>query len=233
MRLVRHDAELWSAEDELVWPFAPIRIPIRMTVLRLADGRLVLHSPIAIDAALRAELDALGPVGFVVVPQAHGAFAEAAAHAFPAAQLLAAPAAGKARRTLPFAGELADEPPAAWAGQIESHHVRGFRLNEVLLYQRATRTLLITDLCFNVHRSESAFGRWFFVADGMWRRFGRATSSAGSRSRTARRSAAPSSACWSGTSSASSSRTATSSSATGARRSGTRGASEVEIDSRP
>ena len=172
MRLVRHDTDLWSAEDELAWPLATIRIPIRMTVLRLADGRLVLHSPIPIDAALRIELDALGPVGFVVVPQMHGAFAAQAASHFPAAQLLAAPAASKARRTLPFAGSLADEPPAAWAGQIESHLVEGFRLHEVLLFQRATRTLVITDLCFNVHRSASTFGRWFFVADGMWRRFG-------------------------------------------------------------
>jgi hypothetical protein len=171
-RLVRHDTGLWSAEQEIDWPIRGIRIPVRMTVLQLGDGRLVLHSPIAMDRDLRAELDALGPVGFVVVPQAHGAFAEQAAGHYPSAQLLAAPAAPKSRSALPFAGSLADRPPAAWDGQIESHLVQAFRLNEVVLFQPSTRTLVITDLCFNVQRAESRLARWFFRADGMWRRFG-------------------------------------------------------------
>jgi glyoxylase-like metal-dependent hydrolase (beta-lactamase superfamily II) len=42
----------------------------------------------------------------------------------------------------------------------------------VLFYPRTTRTLVITDLCFNVHQADNAFARLFFRADGMWRRFG-------------------------------------------------------------
>jgi hypothetical protein len=170
--LVQHDANLWSAETSFVWPVRGIRIPVRMTVMRLGDGRLVLHSPIALDAGLGAELDALGPVGFIVVPYMHGAHAEAAARRYPAAALLAAPAPPKGRGSLPFAGTLADEPPAAWAGEIDSRYVQGFRLDEVLLFQRSTRTLVITDLCFNVHRADNALAKLFFRADGMWRRFG-------------------------------------------------------------
>jgi hypothetical protein len=66
----------------------------------------------------------------------------------------------------------AEEPPAEWAGQIDTHHVQGFRLDEVVLYQRASRTLVITDLCFNIQRSDSGLARAFFRANGMWRRFG-------------------------------------------------------------
>jgi hypothetical protein len=170
--LVQHDANLWSAEAAIDWPVRGIRIPIRMTVLRLPDGRLVLHSPIALDAGLGAELDGLGPVGFIVIPYMHGAHAEAAARRYPGAALLAAPAPPKGRESLPFAGALADEAPAAWAGELESRHVAAFRLNEVLLFQRSTRTLVVTDLCFNVHRAENALAKLFFLADGMWRRFG-------------------------------------------------------------
>ena len=65
-----------------------------------------------------------------------------------------------------------DQPPAEWAGQIDTHLVHGFRLNEVVLFQRATRTLVITDLCFNIQRTDSASARLFFRANGMWRRFG-------------------------------------------------------------
>jgi hypothetical protein len=68
--------------------------------------------------------------------------------------------------------ELADQPPAAWSGQIESHLLLGFRLHEVVLFHRPSRSLVITDLCFNIHRSESRIARSLFRANGMWRRFG-------------------------------------------------------------
>jgi hypothetical protein len=50
--------------------------------------------------------------------------------------------------------------------------VIGFRLEEVVLYHRSSRTLVLTDLCFNIQRSASGFARMFFRANGMWRRFG-------------------------------------------------------------
>jgi len=143
-----------------------------MTVIRLGDGRLVLHSPGPISPRLRDELDALGGVGFIVVPEAHGRFAELAEASFPSAQLLVAPAAPWRRKSLAVHASLADEPPASWAGQIESHLVRGFRLHEVALFHRPSRTLVITDLCFNIHRASSRAARLFFRANGMWRRFG-------------------------------------------------------------
>lgn len=109
-----------------------------MTVIRLGDGRLILHSPVPISPELRGELDALGPVGFIVVPRAHGKFAEQASRMYPAAELL----------------------------------VLGFRLQEVVLYHRSSRTLVLTDLCFNIQRSASGIAHMFFRANGMWQRFG-------------------------------------------------------------
>lgn len=154
------------------WQGGLVPIPVRMTVLRLADGRLVLHSPVPLDAPLRAALAALGPVGFIVIPLAHGRFAGAAAAAYPNARLLAAPRPARRRRSLPFAGDVADEPPPEWAGEIETLLVRGFRLEEVLLYHVPSRTLVVTDLCFHIHTSGSRVARAFFRANGMWRRFG-------------------------------------------------------------
>ena len=54
----------------------------------------------------------------------------------------------------------------------ETWLVRGFRLREVLLLHRPSRTLVITDLCFNIQRSDSRIARAFFRANGMWQRFG-------------------------------------------------------------
>ena len=111
-------------------------------------------------------------MGFIVVPQAHGRFAAQAARQFPDAELLAAPFASRRQRKLPLHGELADQPPASWHGQLDSLLVRGFRLNEVVLFQRSSRTLILTDLCFNIRRSSSRVARTFFRANGMWQRFG-------------------------------------------------------------
>lgn len=171
MALVQHDVDVWSTEIETGWQGGLIRLPVRMTVLRLDGGRLVLHSPIPISAGLRAQLEALGEVGFIVVPQAHGKFAAQAAEAFPAARLLAAPKAPWRRKAVPFDGSLSDEPPAEWRDRVECLRVRGFRLNEVVLFHRPSRTLVLTDLCFNIRRSSSRAARVFFRADGIWQRF--------------------------------------------------------------
>jgi glyoxylase-like metal-dependent hydrolase (beta-lactamase superfamily II) len=143
-----------------------------MTVIRLASGPLILHSPVPISPELEKELDALGPVGFIVVPWAHGKFAEEAARLYPAAQLLAAPVAPSRRKSLRFGGSLADDPPAAWTPDVETHLLHGFRLHEVVLFHRPSRTLVITDLCFHIQRSTTRLADLFFRANGMWRRFG-------------------------------------------------------------
>jgi hypothetical protein len=41
-----------------------------MTVVRRGDGSLLLHSPIALDAARQQQLEALGRIGAIVVPNA-------------------------------------------------------------------------------------------------------------------------------------------------------------------
>jgi hypothetical protein len=172
MPLTQHAPDLWSAEQTFGWLGGTTPLAVRMTVLRLASGALIVHSPIEISPELRRELDALGRVGFIVIPWAHGKFAEQAAETWPGAQLLAAPKPGSGHESLRFSGSLADDPPAAWAGQIETHWVRGFRLNEVVLFHRPSRTLVITDLCFNIQRAPSRWAEFVYRADGMWRRFG-------------------------------------------------------------
>lgn len=172
MSLVRHDHDLWSAEHHFGWMGGLVPIPVRMTVLRLDGGDLILHSPIPITPTLREELNALGRVAFLVAPWAHGRFVAGAAACFPEAQLVAAPSAPSSCRSLHFHASIPDRTPAAWARQIETHLVRGFRLAEVLLLQRASRTLVMADLCFHIQRSESVTARAFLRANGMWRRFG-------------------------------------------------------------
>lgn len=172
LSLIQHDNDLWSCEHEFGWQGGLITIPVRMTVLRLNDQGLVLHSPIPISPELQAELEALGPVRFIIVPSAHGRFAANALRLFPSAQHMSSSSAPLRSRFTNSCVSLADHPPTEWAGQLESHHVRGFRLDEVVLFQPSSRTLVLTDLCFNIHRSSSQVSRLFFKANGMWQYFG-------------------------------------------------------------
>ncbi len=164
--------DLWVSERSLV--FGGIDLGARMTVIRLRDGELFLHSPVSLDPELRAELDALGAVRFVVAPnRMHHLFIGEYADAYPRAELFAAPGLETKRKDLAWQGVLGDEAPPAWAGQIDQLFFRGFPLaNEVVFFHPPSRTLLLTDLAFNI-RSDSPKGtRVLFRLLGAYDRFG-------------------------------------------------------------
>jgi len=91
---------------------AGLRIGTRMTVVRLGDGRLWLHSPVPHDAALDAALAELGPVAFLVAPsKVHHLWIGTWQDAHPDATLVAAPGLRDKRHDLVFHRELDDAPP--------------------------------------------------------------------------------------------------------------------------
>jgi hypothetical protein len=150
--------EIWSATHLMRFP-GGVRLPARMTVVRLPSGELLLHSPMPIDDPLAAELSRLGPVRCVVAPSLlHHLFALPCLQRYPAAWLYAAPGL-EARRPELFeramVQTLDDEAPAAWRGVIDQRVIRGApRLNEVVFLHRPSATLIVTDLVFNVLRPE-------------------------------------------------------------------------------
>jgi hypothetical protein len=150
------DAELWTAEGQ-----ADAGVPgflrkydfaTRMTVIRLADGGLFLHSPVRLDDRLRSELDALGTVRAVVAPnKAHHLYVGEYRVPYPKARFYGALGLQTKRRDLAFFGMLGDEAMPEWRGAIEQRLFRGLPwLNEVVFFHPASRTLLLTDLAFNV-----------------------------------------------------------------------------------
>ena len=145
-----------------------------MTVIRLPGGGLFLHSPVKLDPDLKQALDALGPVRAIVAPsKAHHLFAGDYIGAYPEAVFYAAPGVGDRRRDLVVGRILGDDPPPLWAGQIEQHLFRGVpALNEVVFLHLASRTLIVTDLVFNVPASEPHRARLFYTLVGAVGRFG-------------------------------------------------------------
>ncbi len=145
-RLVPFGEELWVA-DGPACSFYGFRYPTRMAVIRLANGELFVWSPVRLDAALRADMDALGRVGHLVEPNAlHHLFLPGWVEAYPAARTYAPPGLKRKRRDIRFDGELGDAPELGWAGQIEQIVLAGsMTLTELLFFHHRSRTALVCD----------------------------------------------------------------------------------------
>jgi hypothetical protein len=163
------DAQLWVATRPL--PMWIGDIGCRMTVIRLGDGGLFLHSPVSLDDATREALDRLGPVRWIVGPsRVHHFYLADYTRAYPGAVLCGAPGLPEKRRDLPFQRVLDDDSPP-WGTEIRMRLFHGApAMNELVFFHPATRTLLLTDLAFNVpahggrarifHRLVGATGRF-------------------------------------------------------------------------
>lgn len=152
-----HD-DVWIVDGPVVRMAAlgfSFPFPTRMTVVRLCNGDLWCHSPTALTAALKAELDRLGPVRHLVSPnKLHYAFISSWSQAYPHAIAWASPGvrerAARQKMAAKFDSDLTDEAPPDWANDIDQLIFRGSRLlEEVVFFHRKSRTLLLADLIEN------------------------------------------------------------------------------------
>lgn len=142
------------------------------TAIRLKNGKVILISPLNPKKCEYDSLRAIGEVSVIVSPnEFHHLFIQAAKNEFPRAQLWAAPGLEKKRADVPwdrifvrddwpFGDELA---PLAVAGMP--------RVNEVVFFHKASRTLVVTDLFFNLGHAQGWGARVIFGLLGTFNRF--------------------------------------------------------------
>ncbi|HEY6417659.1 MAG TPA: DUF4336 domain-containing protein [Candidatus Binataceae bacterium] len=165
---------LWTAERPFKLPLMLGDIGTRMTIVKLADGGLFLHSPVPLDAETHAALDDFGPVRAIVAPsKAHHLFVGDYVKEYPGAKLYGAPELPEKRKDLKFDSTLSDTAPPEWQGQLEQHLFRGAPfLNEVVFFHAPTRTIIFTDLVFNVAVRDASRARVFNWLTGAAGHFG-------------------------------------------------------------
>jgi hypothetical protein len=166
------DENIWIAERPQ--RFYGLEVGARMTVIRLTDGGLMLHSPVALDSELRRELDSIGRVRFAVAPnRVHHLHAGEVAQAYREARLWVAPGVERKRPDLKIAGVLGDEAPEEWKDQVDQVFFRGRPYeNEVVFLHRASRTLIMCDLAFNFGPRAAGFTRLLMRLLRSYGRFG-------------------------------------------------------------
>ena len=148
--------DIWIVDGPTI-DFYRIPFPTRMTVIRLANGDLFLHSPIAYTEALAEELKRLGTIRHLVSPNwIHYAYiadwqrhcADTIAWASPGVRERA-----QSRQVqITFDRDLEDGPATDWSGEIDQLIVRGSKVHtEVVFFHQKSHTLVLTDLIENMH----------------------------------------------------------------------------------
>ena len=158
--------DLWVAEQPL--RYLGVALTTRMTIVRLADGMLMVHSPIRLTDELRSAAARAGRVRFIVAPNRfHHLFVADWQKAYPEAQTFCAPGLDTKRADLKFTGILGDYPAPGWADEMDQAFVRALPpLNEIVFFHRKSRTVIFTDLLFNIARHDSAYARFLLRLDG-------------------------------------------------------------------
>jgi hypothetical protein len=138
---------------------AGVRLPLpfttRMTVVRLSNGDLFLHSPTKFDPELAAELTHFGKVRHLISPnQFHYAHIGEWQRAAPDAVAWASPGVrrrSRARRAeIHFGRDLGANPPDEWRDELDQTLFPGGYFKEFVFFHRQSQTLIVTDAIINI-----------------------------------------------------------------------------------
>ncbi|MEM7412122.1 MAG: DUF4336 domain-containing protein [Myxococcota bacterium] len=154
--------DLFTAEAPL--RFGGLEVGCRMTVARLPDESLWVHSPIPLDDALCREVEALGPVRALLAPnRLHHLYVGDWQAAFPDATLHVAPGLETKRPDLKITAVLGDVAPAEWGDALDQVFFAGYPFaNEVVFFHAPSATLIATDIAFYVRDRHPWLTRWAF-----------------------------------------------------------------------
>lgn len=146
--------------------FGRVKIGGRGTVVRLTTGNTAVFSPTALTNSVRKEVDALGPIKYIVAPdQEHHIFLEEWAKAFPQAKVVGPETLPELRKKQKYTAI----PDSSWISAIKDkkvtvdeefdkefdiEYVSAHVNKEIVVNHRPTKTLIEADLIFNLPATE-------------------------------------------------------------------------------
>jgi hypothetical protein len=138
-----------------VW-FSGVRLRTRTSVIRLDDGRLLVHSPTPPSSGWVKQMADLGEVSWLVVPNCfHHLGTPAAAAAFPDAKILAPRSAAARNPELRMDVDIHEPTFTEAVPEFVVFPLEGVPfLDETLLYHRPTETLLGADVVLRADEND-------------------------------------------------------------------------------
>ncbi|HEX6002316.1 MAG TPA: DUF4336 domain-containing protein [Hyphomicrobiaceae bacterium] len=174
LNTLKHVADdVWVVDGPVIRFGLPrIRFPTRMTVLRLRDGGLFVHSPTPLPPGLKSAIKGLGDPAWIVGPNRIHYWWIPDWHAgFPAAQVYLAPGIKEqAGARIDFDGLTLDRPSGyPWDAEVATLPIAGSYMTEVVFFHHASRTLILADLIenFEPQKLGSAVMRWLTRLGGV------------------------------------------------------------------
>jgi len=157
---------VWFARDS--YRLFGVDLGTKMTVVRLANEKLLIYSPIKINDSLRLQLSALGDPAYIVVPSIlHNLHAEQWYSAFPHSTVYCAQGA-----KIRIKGKsLKPGESYPWEDQLITIFIDGMpKVNEWVFVHKKSRTLIVCDLLFNVTEPQNFLARQLLKLYGIYNR---------------------------------------------------------------
>lgn len=159
--------DVWTIDGpEIRMDYGPVTIPFptRTTVVRLANGDLWVHSPIAPDEQLVSGLAELGEVRHLIAPNSlHYWYMADWLERYPAALSYAvSDLVKKAKRPFRIDCPLGPDAHPDWESEIAWLVVPGTAVSEAVFHVEQARVVVLTDLIenFEPRRVRSFLLRW-------------------------------------------------------------------------
>ena len=147
----------------------------RTTIIKLANGELIVHDPCKIDDAIKTEIDALGVVKYIIAPGSyHHLFVTDFQKKYPGAETYLCPGLERKRPDIKFDWILGDRPDPRWEGSLDQVLIQGTRfIWEVAFFHRPSQTLILVDLLENIgddyqHKAGLVLQFWWKYIFKMW-----------------------------------------------------------------
>jgi hypothetical protein len=154
---------IWSVPSPLA-VFGFIQLNTRMTIIRMKDGRLFIHSPIPWSTELDTMVSELGEVAYIVAPSCfHHLFVGDWKVHHPNALMCGPKGLLKKRQDLQFDVEMTPDSSFPWASDIQTFSLAGMPIvQEYLFFHKDSRTLVVTDFMFYMPSSTgfTSFYAW-------------------------------------------------------------------------
>lgn len=139
---------IWTIGHSLV--FYGIPCHTRMTIVKLENGDLFVHSPIKIDENLKTEIDKLGIVKYIIAPNfLHHIFISDFSKLYPDAEIFISPVLKEKleKHQIKKYILLDDELKLNWCDEIKPILIKGnTMLGEFVFFHKKSKTLIVTDL---------------------------------------------------------------------------------------
>ena len=138
-----------------------MQLGTRMTIIKLKNNKLFLHSQTKLNPKLIKQINNLGKVSFIIAPnKLHHLFLDLYVKKYPNAIFYAAPGLEKKRKDIHFNKNLQDQPSKEWRDEIDQMIFKGcFFMEEVFFFHKVSKTLIITDFIQSMHRYHNFFER--------------------------------------------------------------------------